>query len=111
MYDRVMAEVHARYSDQLISDMVEASWQEFFRARDSTKTVIAMFGVEPVVNKLKLAYWARDQKNVWVDPAITDIYDTPGMSLPDFHPSAIGHDRIASDLLTYILANKLVPCK
>lgn len=110
MYERVMNEIHTRYTSEQLSAQIVAAWKQFLDERGETKTVIAMFTSEPLINKLKLGYWMLGQKNIWIDSDVSSV--TKGIfTLPDTHPSPIGHEKIASDLFAYILQNKLVPCR
>jgi lysophospholipase L1-like esterase len=108
-WTKAKEEVQRLYSTDQLEEKIYAAWSAFFQEKGDTNLVIATFSVIPEQNKTNLTQWTQNARNTSLYFDIQDIWSMGGV-LPDGHPSSIGHDIIANDLLTYLIENKHVPC-
>ncbi len=100
-------EIHKKYGDDEILSLIQPWYQDFFRIRGSVPVIITKLpDVDP---KGKLLEWTKGERDISIVP-VSDFSD-PKTRLADGHPNALGHDRIASDTLNYLMRSNIVSCK
>lgn len=60
--------------------------------------------------KAVMADFANKRQGTFFYSSLPDIYSIHGASLPDQHPSPLGHELIAESILGHLIAEGLVPC-
>lgn len=57
-----------------------------------------------------LKSFSYERKNTYFHDDLPNIFDIPHATLPDIHPSKLGHALIAEDILHYLVDKKILNC-